>query len=63
MQGIQFVVDDRGDKTAVLIDLKKYGDIWEDIYDRLLAYSRTDDPRESIESVREKLQQLGKLDG
>lgn len=63
MQGIQFVVDDRGDKTAVLIDLKKYGNVWEDIYDRLLAYSRADDPRESIESVREKLQQLGKLNG
>lgn len=63
MQGIQFVVDDRGDKTAVLIDLKKHGDVWEDIYDKLLAHSRADDPRESIESVREKLQQLGKLDG
>jgi hypothetical protein len=63
MQGIQFVIDEKGDKTAVLIDLKKYGDIWEDIYDRLLAQSRTDDPRDSIESVREKLQQLGKLNG
>ena len=26
MKGIQFVLDDKGDQTAVIIDLKKYGD-------------------------------------
>jgi hypothetical protein len=55
MEGIQFVTDDKGEKTAVLIDLKKYGELWEDIYDSLLAKRREDEPRESIEVVREKL--------
>ncbi len=27
MKGIQFLVDDKGEKKAVLIDLKKYGDL------------------------------------
>ena len=40
MKGIQFVVDDAGEKTAVLIDLSEWGDIWEDIYDVLVSQSR-----------------------
>jgi hypothetical protein len=59
MQGIQFLVDDNGDKTAVLIDLKQYGDLWEDIYDSLLARSRQHEPRESLTEVRQHLQAQG----
>ncbi len=62
MKGIQFVTDDKGQKTAVLIDLKKYGDLWEDFYDSLIAAQRADEPRESLEFVRRRLQQQGKLD-
>jgi hypothetical protein len=57
MKGIQFVTDDRGQKTAVLIDLKKYGELWEDFYDGLIAAERADEPRESLEFVRKRLQQ------
>ena len=63
MEGIQFVTDDKGQKTAVLIDLKKYGELWEDFYDGLLAAERADEPRESLEFVRRTLQQQEKLDG
>jgi hypothetical protein len=55
MEGIQFVIDERGDKKAVLIDLQKYGELWEDFYDSLLAKSRADEPRESLAAVREAL--------
>ena len=61
MDGIQFVIDDKGEKTAVLIDLKKYGELWEDFYDSLIAHLRADEPRESLESVKEKLRQQNKL--
>jgi hypothetical protein len=40
MTGIQFITDDKGRKTAVVIDLKKYGAIWEDFWDGLVAESR-----------------------
>lgn len=59
MEGIQFVTDDKGRKTAVLIDLKKYGELWEDFYDALIAKQRADEPRESLEVVREKLRRQG----
>ena len=33
MKGIQFVVDDKGEKTAVLINLQEHGELWKDFYD------------------------------
>jgi len=55
MRGVQFLVDDEGQKTAVLIDLKKNAQLWEDFYDVALARSRTKEPRESMESVKRRL--------
>ena len=40
MNGVQFIVDSKGKKTAVLIDMKRYGSLWEDIYDNWLAMPR-----------------------
>ena len=39
MAGIKFVTDEKGQKVAVQIDLKKLGDLWEDFYDNLIACS------------------------
>ncbi len=63
MKGIQFVTDDAGKKTAVLIDLKKHGTLWEDFYDSLVARERATEPRESLESVKKRLRKQGKLGG
>ena len=40
MTGIQFVTDEKGRRTAVLIDLKKHRVIWEDFRDGLVSESR-----------------------
>lgn len=40
MTGIRFVVDEKGNRVAVLIDLKKHGAIWEEIWDGLVSESR-----------------------
>jgi hypothetical protein len=63
MQGIQFITDARGKKTAVLIDLKRYGEMWEDFYDGVLAARRAKEPRESLASVRDRLRRQGKFSG
>ena len=39
VKGVQFLVDEPGKKTAVLIDLRKNAELWEDFYDRALATS------------------------
>ena len=63
MSGVQFLVDDRGQKTAAVIDLKKYADVWEDFYDTLLARQRAHESRESLASVKRRLTRSGKLRG
>jgi hypothetical protein len=55
MKGIQYLVDDEGNKTAVQIDLKKNARIWEDFNDLALARERRSEPRESLETVKRKL--------
>ena len=52
---VQYIVDERGKKTAVVIDLRKNAQLWEDFYDRVLAHSREHEPRESLESVKRRL--------
>jgi len=63
MSGVQFVVDEQGQKTAVVIDLKKHADLWEDFCDVLLARRRAHEPRESLAAVKRRLIRSGKLRG
>ena len=55
MRGIDFVMNKSGKKTAVLIDLKRHGQLWEDFYDTMLTDSRAHEPRDNLESVRRRL--------
>ncbi len=63
MSGVQFLIDEAGHKTAVVIDLKRNKALWEDFYDTLLAKRREKEPRESLDAVRRKLVRTGKLNG
>jgi hypothetical protein len=40
MTGIQFITDEKGRKTAAVIDLKKHGALWQDFWDGLVSESR-----------------------
>lgn len=61
MKGVQFVIDDQGEKTAVVIDLRRHRDLWEDFCDRAVAQQREAEPRESLASVKQRLNRRGKL--
>ncbi|MEG3437320.1 hypothetical protein V0288_09335 [Pannus brasiliensis CCIBt3594] len=54
MKGIQFIVDDTGEKNAVVIDLKQWGKLWEEVYERLLDRS-PENERGIPESPEEKI--------
>jgi hypothetical protein len=60
MHGVQYVTDEQGKKTAVLIDLKKNGGLWEDFYDIALTNKRKHEHRESLESVKNRIIGNGK---
>ena len=55
VKGVEFVIDDDGQKKAVLIDLKKHGAIWEDFYDCLLVEERKSEPTKSLKELERKI--------
>lgn len=60
MPGVEFLVNDRGEKRAVLIDLKKHRALWEDLYDAYVVHSRRREPRESLAQVKRLLKRPAK---
>lgn len=60
MPGIEFLVDRMGRKKAVLIDLKKHKDLWEDLYDAYVAHHRRNEPRESLAAVKKLIEAKAK---
>jgi hypothetical protein len=57
MKGIQFIIDDRGEKTAVVIDLKQWNKEWEAFYNLLLSHSPSDESWLHQSPFLEKLDQ------
>jgi hypothetical protein len=55
MKGVNFLFDDRGERKAVLIDLKKNRALWEDFYDSVVARERADEPREALRDAKRKV--------
>lgn len=55
MKGIQFVTDDTGKRTAVLISLAEWGEIWEDIYDIIVSESRKEEPTVLWEELKAEM--------
>ena len=45
------------------IDLRKYGELWEDFYDSLIAELRKDEEKIPLEDVVQDLKAKGKLSG
>ena len=60
MPGIEFLRDRKGRRKAVLIDLKKHKQLWEDLYDAYLAHSRRRERRETLASVKRQIETRAK---
>jgi len=61
MKGVEYVVDNRGKTRAVLIDLMKFGALWEDFQDILVSKARRKEPRHSLAEVEARLRKNGKI--
>jgi hypothetical protein len=55
VKGVQFVTDTEGRKVAVLLDLDEWGELWEDIYDNMLADQRAGEPSSSLDDFENEL--------
>lgn len=64
MRGVTYITDERNKKIAVQIDLKvleKYEEEIEDLIDGIIAESRKDEERVSLDTVIKRLKRKGKL--
>lgn len=61
IRGVKFLFDERGEKTAVMIDLRQGRGLWEDILDVATARSRERESAESWATVRGRLVKAGRL--
>ncbi len=55
VKGVEFLIDDEGQKKAVLIDLRRHREVWEDFYDTLRVKERESEPREQLDEVKKKV--------
>lgn len=60
--GIQFVTDAEGNRTAVIIPIDKYEELMEDLH-LVRVYNETrDEPRRPFSEVVEELRKAGEID-
>ena len=57
MDGVQFLINEDGEKTAVLLDLQKWGDLWEGFYDTLVSRSRAEEGTVSWNDLTAEIEQ------
>jgi len=55
LRGIQYVTDSSGRRTAVLISLKEWGDLWEDFHDVLVSRLRKKEPTVSWTALKSEM--------
>jgi len=55
MKGVTYYYDEKGEPIAVLIDLKKNPEVWEDFQDIMIAEERRFEPVESAASVKARI--------
>lgn len=61
MKNIQYIVDDKGKKIAVIIPIEEYERLLEDIHDLSIAKERINEPEEDLDDVIEELKNEGLL--
>ena len=56
LKGVQYIVDDKGNRKAIVLDWEEWGELWEDLYDVLVAESRRDEPTIPWDELKAELQ-------
>ncbi|GAH80907.1 unnamed protein product [marine sediment metagenome] len=57
----QYVVDEKGQKTAVIIPVEEYQELLEDIHDLAIIAERRGEPTITFEELKKKLEKDGLL--
>jgi hypothetical protein len=61
MKGVQYAFDHLGEIQAVIIDVKRHRQLWEDIQDILVVRKRRHEKPIPLDQVKKDLRKKGKL--
>ncbi len=61
VEKLQYVVDETGRQTAVILPMEEYEDLIEDLHDLAVIADRRDEPTVSFEELKKKLRNDGLL--
>ncbi len=60
-ENVQYVVDEKGDRTAVIVLIGEYEELIEDLHDLAIVAERREEPTISIDELKKKLTKDGLL--
>ncbi|MFH1955128.1 MAG: hypothetical protein ABIL06_26370 [Pseudomonadota bacterium] len=58
---LSYIVDEKGERTAVVLPIDRYEDLLEDVHDLAVIAERREEPTISLEELKEKLRKDGLL--
>lgn len=61
MPKVQYLVNEKGQKTAVVLPIKEYESMQEDLHDLAVMAERKDDPVISFDELKKRLKKDGLL--
>ena len=61
MTKVQYLVNEKGKKTAVVLPIKEYEALQEDLHDLAIIAERKDEPTISFDELKQRLQKDGTL--
>ncbi len=59
--GMKYIVDKKGNKSAVVIPVKEYEELMEDLHDLAIIAERRDEENISFDEIKKKLKKDGLL--
>ena len=57
----QYIIDEKGQKTAVVLPIEEYEELLEDLHDLAIIAERRDEPTIAFEELKKRLKQNGIL--
>ncbi|MBU4445595.1 MAG: hypothetical protein L6422_01310 [Candidatus Marinimicrobia bacterium] len=57
----QYIINEKGQKTAVVLPLEEYEELLEDIHDLAIIAERRDEPAISFDELKKRLKEDGLL--
>ena len=57
----QYIVDEKGERTAVILPIEEYEELLEDLHDLAIIAERRDEPTINFQEIKRRLKEDGLL--